>query len=58
MYQYRQAFLSKLTQERHKEFEKKVKSELTFSPKRIAKVSTGMVENARKRQAEVKDRIK
>ena len=58
MYQFRQKYLSELTKEKHKQLEEKIKSELTFSPKRIAKISTDMVENARKRHAEHKDKMK
>jgi hypothetical protein len=35
-----------------------VKSEYTFSPTRFARTSTIMVENARKRQSEIKDKLK
>ena len=58
MYQYRQAFLNELTKEKHKQYEQKIKSEITFSPQRIAKISNDMVENARKRHAEHKDKMK
>ena len=58
MAQNRKTFLNKLTKERLDHFETIVNSEYTFTPARVAKISIEMVENARKRHAEYKDKPK